>query len=276
VAKKNTDPSTSGATADREQVDGVSRLLVLVKMRRILDAFTPARPELSASEISVAAGLPASTTTRFIRNLEYDGLLERVGDRYRIGLAVVRWAGTALRGRDLVDIAGPVLTWLRDETGESVQLCVREGRFAVIINAASSFHSVARQMRIGEVNYLHAGATGKIFLAFDPGAMTALGTGPLEAFTSRTITDHEKLLASVAEVRAQGYAVTAEERNDGAVGISAPVFDAARRLAGSIGISGPTSRMTPAMVEAQVPLVVEAGRRLSESLGTGSIASIIQ
>lgn len=272
----NTEELPGRPPADREQVEGVSRLLVLVKMRRILDAFTPARPELTASEISAAAGLPASTTTRFIRNLEYDGLLERVGDRFRIGLAVVRWAGTALRGRDLVDIAGPVLTWLRDKVGESVQLCVREGRFAVVISAATSFHSVARQMRVGEVNYLHAGATGKIFLAFDADALKSLGPGPLEAFTSRTITDRKQLLASVAEVRTQGYAITTEERNDGAVGISAPVFDAAGRLAGSVGISGPTSRMSPALVGAQIVLVVEAGRRLTELLGTGSIASMIR
>jgi DNA-binding IclR family transcriptional regulator len=259
---------------EREQLDGVPRLLVLAKMRSILDAFTPIKPELTMSELSALTGFPASTTTRFVKNLVHDGLLEKVDDRYRIGLAVVRWAGMALRGRDLVDVAGPVLSWLRDESGESVQLCVREGRFAVVIGAASSFHSVARQMRVGEMNYLHAGSTGRIFLAFDPRAFDALGDGPLEAFTGQTTTDRTELLASAERVREQGYAVTTEERNDGAVGISAPVFDVTGALAGSVGISGPTSRMLPETLDEQIALVVEAGHRLTESLGSGRIAAV--
>ncbi len=262
-------------TADREQLDGVPRLLVLAKMRSILDAFTPVRPELTASEISALTGLPASTTTRFVRNLLHDGLLEKSDDRYRIGLAVVRWAGVALHGRDLVDIAAPVLGRLREETGESVQLCVREGRFAVVVAAASSFHSVARQIRVGEVNYLHAGSTGMVFLAFDPGAFAALGDGPLEVFTGRTVTDRAVLRETAERVREQGYALTSEERNDGAVGISAPVFDAAGRFAGSVGISGPTSRMLPDTHERYVRLVVEAGRRLTALLGSsGSLGAL--
>ncbi len=211
---------------------------------------------------------------RFVRNLVHDGLLERVEDRYRIGLAVVRWAGLALRGRDLADVAGPVLSWLRDQTGESVQLCVREGRFAVVIGVAPSFHSVARQMRVGEVNYLHAGSTGMIFLAFDPQAFAALGEGPLEAFTDRTVTEPEELHRVAARVREQGYAVTSQERNNGAVGISAPIFDALGRFAGSVGISGPTSRMLPETIESQTSLVLEAGKRLTGLLGSATSAAV--
>jgi len=259
---------------EREQLAGVPRLLVLAKMRSILDAFSPVEPELTMSELASRTHLPTSTAARFVRNLVHDGLLERDGDRYRIGLAVVRWAGLALRGRGLVDVAGPTLNWLRDETEESVQLCVREGRFAVVVGVAASFHPVARQMRVGEVNYLHAGSTGKIFLAYDPGAFEALGSGPLEAFTDTTPTELAELERAAEQVREQGYSVTAQERNAGAIGVSAPVFDVAGRLAGSVGISGPTTRMTPDTIDRHVALVVEAGRRLTALLGSDGLRII--
>ena len=263
-----------GGGGEREQLEGVPRLLVLAKMRAILDAFTSMKPELTMPEISALTGFPASTTTRFVKNLVHDGLLERSGDRYRIGLAVVRWAGLALRGRDLVDVAGPVLTWLRDETGESVQLCVRDGRFAVVVGVAPSFHLVARQIRIGEVNHLHAGSAGKVFLAFDPGAFEAVRGRTLEAFTERTTTDPAALRRAAEEVRGQGYAVTSEERNEGAAGISAPVFDASGALAGSVGISGPTTRMRSEALAQQIAAVVEAGQRLTAVLGAHGFAAV--
>ncbi len=160
--------STTLSTDGREQVDGVPRLLVLAKARSILDAFSARTPELTIADFVSRTGLPTSTCVRIVRNLTYDGMLERSGDRYRIGLAIVRWASLALMGRSLVELSTAALEQLRDETGESAQLCVREGQLAVAVAVANSHHSVVRQLRLGEVHVLHAGSMGKTFLAFDP------------------------------------------------------------------------------------------------------------
>ena len=262
-----------GAEA-REQVDGVPRLLVLAKARNVLDAFTADSPELTMSQLVARTGLPMSTCVRIVRNLAYDGLLERSGERYRIGLAIVRWGSLALTGRSLVAVAVPALEWLRDASGESAQLCVRDGPFAIAVAAANSAHSIRRQVNVGEVSVLHAGSTGKTFLAFDRDAAAALGEGPLEPFTARTVTDRAQLFEDVAAVRERGYAVSIEERNSGAAGITAPVFDTTGAMVASIGITGPVSRINTATLDRQVELVRDAARRIESQLGLHPAASL--
>jgi DNA-binding IclR family transcriptional regulator len=240
---------------------------VLAKARNILDAFSSRSPELTISELVSRTGLPTSTCVRIVRNLAFDGLLERTGDRYRIGLAIVRWASLALAGRSLVETSASTLEWLRDETGESAQLCVREDRFAVVVAAVNSHHSVVRQLKVGEVNYLHAGSTGKVFLAFDPEARQLIRTGRLEAFTANTVTDRAQLLKEVDAIHERGYSLSFEERNSGAAGVTAPIFDATGSLAGSIGVTGPINRMTPETIEGHIKAVLEASRRITQQLG---------
>lgn len=203
----------------REYVDGVSRLLVLAKARGILDAFTLEQPQLTLAQVAAKTGLPSSTCLRLVRNLAHEGLLERVDDRYRIGLSIVRWASSAIESRSLVSVATPTLERLRDETGESTLLRVREGDLAVLVAVANSHHAVVRRLRIGEVTPLHAGSSGRIFLAFDADAR--LPAGALDVFTERTPTDRAQLDDQVAGIRTDGFAMSVEERNEGVAGISA-------------------------------------------------------
>lgn len=252
----------------REQVDGVPRLLVLAKVRRILDAFTTEQPELTVAQLAVRADLPVSTCVRFVRNLTHDGLLERTADeRYRIGFAIIRWSGIALQSRDIIDVARPVLDWLRDESGESAMLCVRDGTVAVLVALANSRHSVTRQLRVGGLHALHAGSIGKIFAAFDPEVEDAITAQPLERFTERTIVDHDKLRAELETIRSRGYTSSSGERTPGASGVAAPVFDERAKLAASVGLTGPSSRMDDSSILRCIPLVVTAANRISSSLG---------
>jgi len=266
--------SVRGSIDGRERVEGVPRLLVLAKAWSVLDAFSDGRPELSMADLVSRTGLPPSTCVRLVRNLAHDGVLERNGERYRIGLAIVRWAGRALRGRSLVEVAGPMLEWLRDRTGESALLCVRDGRFVVVVASASSTQEILRQVRLGEVLPLHAGSIGKTFLAFDPDAWEALRGVKLRLFTERTVTSRSALHEHVEEVRRRGYAISSEERNNGAAGVTAPVLDAQGRQVGSIGITGPVSRLTAETLERFAPLVMGASRRITRQLAQLSFSQL--
>jgi IclR family acetate operon transcriptional repressor len=257
-----------GGAAEREYVDGVPRLLVLGKAKAILDAFSVREPELTAAELAARTGLPPSTCFRLVRNLAAHGLLEKSGDRYRMGLAVIRWANSALESRSLFRLCVPTLDRLRDETGESSMLCIREGNTIVLVAHSNSTQSVARNLRIGEVSPLNAGSTGKVFLAFDPEAAALLPPdNELESLTAKTITDRRRLDAEVEATRAAGFAWSAGEKNVGAAGITAPVFDRTRAMVAAIGISGPANRMGEHFSERYGPQVVQGAAELSAALG---------
>lgn len=260
------DPTTiDRSEVPRDFVDGVPRIRVLSKARTILDTFSAGDSELTLQALTTRSGIPPTTCLRLVRNLVHEGFLERTGDRYRIGMSIVRWAAYALDGNDLVSSARPVLEKLRDETGESAHLCVRQGGFRVMVAVAESRHSVLRLLRVGEVVPLHVGSTGKVFLAFDDAAPIP-DVASLVAYTAHTRVDLDLLKSDVEKIRALGYAMSFEERDVGAVGITAPIFDHRRCMVGAIGLSGPMQRLDRRRANELVPTVCAAGRTISERL----------
>jgi DNA-binding IclR family transcriptional regulator len=246
---------------------GIRPLLVLAKIREVLEAFTVDRPELTLPEIRRATGLPASTCQRIVANLVAEGFLDRLADKYRIGLSLAFWAAPSSTGLDLVHLLMPIVRELRDETGETACLFRREGGFRVCVAMAETHHAVRREMHVGKIMPLHAGSASRVLLAWDAEAAAAVLGGPLTRFTDFTVTDAELLRIALQQTRAQGFASTAEERDAGAASVSAPVFDAQAKLITAIGIAGPTQRLTPQRCHDWTPAVLDAARRATRMLG---------
>jgi IclR family acetate operon transcriptional repressor len=121
--------------------------------------------------------------------------------------------------------------------------------------------------RVGRPSVAHATAVGKVSLAFGPGEPPP---GPLRAYTRRTITDRDALLAELVQVREQGYALAVGEREDDLNAIAAPVFGAAGDLAAVLGVQGPAPRFGSAELHGALPALLEHTRALSRSLGSRS------
>lgn len=67
----------------------------------------------------------------------------------------------------------------------------------------------------------------------------------------------------------RGFAVESEELEDGVLGVAAPVWSYANRVVAGVGLSGPVSRFSRERIETElVPLVKEAGTRISQRLGS--------
>lgn len=242
-------------------------LLVLGKITDILDAFTLARPVLSLGEIQQATGIPTSTVQRLVSNMVAEGMLDRVEDRLRIGIRMAYWAGAAARGVDVPEPAGPILREIRDGTGETAVLFRAENGYRVCVALAETRHALRREMHVGKLAPLHAGSAGRVLLAWDDALAERVLAGPLEAFTEHTVTDPQVLRGLVARTRRDGFAITSDERDDGASGLSAPVFAASGEIAAAITISGPTTRMPRTRCEEWVDLLVAHAERLTRTLG---------
>jgi DNA-binding IclR family transcriptional regulator len=242
-------------------------ILVLQKIRQVLECFTIEAPELPLQQITRATGLPPSTCQRLVHNLVREGFLDRDEDRYRIGLGLVRWAAPGSFGLDLVQLTRPALRQLRDDTGESALLFVRDGAMRTVVALAETRNVVMRLFMVGMVMVLHAGSGGKVFMAFDPTARRAAVGAGLARQTARTTVDIDLLDAQLEEVRTLGYASSFEEREGGAASISAPIFGMTGELVAVIGIGAPTQRMSPADVGRLAPAVVAAAQSASRMLG---------
>lgn len=246
---------------------GPAPLLVLAKISDILDSFSLARPELTLAEIRDSTGLPTSTVQRLVGNLVGHGFIDRVDDRYRIGVRMAYWAAPATRGMEVLDIISPLLKSLRDSTGETTCFFKAEQHYRVCVAMAETRHALRREMHLGKILPLHAGSAGRVLLAWDAELMDAVMRDPLESITDSTITSSEDLEAAVKQTRADGFAITVGERDDGASGLSAPVFDSAAALVGAVAISGPTLRMPRETCESWVEPLLATAENMTRLIG---------
>jgi IclR family acetate operon transcriptional repressor len=143
----------------------------------------------------------------------------------------------------------------RDELGETVFLAMPDiGRF-VVIEVAESPHTLRAALRIGEIIPLHGSATAQVMLAYmTPERRAAmLGGQPAEP------TD----LAEYAAARARGFGLSLGGVMAGSTIAAAPIFDADGQPIASIGICGPSERITPDRHAAVGARAVEIARALS-------------
>src|SRR5207245_1185563 len=97
----------------------------------------------SLNELVGASGISRATAHRLATALEDHGLVRRDADgRFALGLRLLALGRAASAGLPLREAAEPALAALRDATGESAQLYVREGDRRVCVAALESPHGL--------------------------------------------------------------------------------------------------------------------------------------
>ncbi len=236
----------------------------------ILLAFLREGQELGITDLSRTLQLPKGTVHRLVSTLGAKGFLAKneATGKYRLGLSVFRLGSTFLNQMEVRAAALPVLHELARITGETVNLNIARDRRRVCIEKVESSHDIRHFVELGRPLPLYCGASGKVLLAFLPDeeieAVIAEGLRPL---TPRTITDPHRLRRELAEIRRRGYAVSRDERVEGASAVSAPIYDSTGRVVAGLTISGPTYRFTPERVAQFIELVQQGAARISASLG---------
>lgn len=245
--------------------DGSVRVIERVCL--VLDCFTKQQPRLQVGDIRDRTGLPATTVARILKNLVAQRLLEREGNDYRLGLRVLVWSAPAKAASDLIMAAGPVIDHVRDLTGETTGVYVRQGAVRVGVAATLSERSIIYNGYVGQVMPMHAGAAGKTLMAFSEQALSSALDAGLTRFTDATITDAAALRRELETVRAQGWAYASEEREPGLSSIAAPILDSAGEITATITVGGPTFRLSPTAAAEFGPLIAAAGISISQRLG---------
>jgi IclR family acetate operon transcriptional repressor len=85
--------------------------------------------------------------------------------------------------------------------------------------------------------------------------------------TPYTVTDPQKVRGILAQIRAQGWAVSFQQNLLGARGVAVPVVDHQEKVVASLGISGPHPRFSDQRARSFVPRLLRHGRTISKALG---------
>ncbi len=226
--------------------------------------------ELGVSELGRRLDVHKATASRLIATLSERGIVERdpVTEKYRLGFGLIRLAGAAMAGLDLVRTARPVLEELAERTRETVNLGVLSGDGVVYIDQVTGTRSIVAVSWVGRRTPLHCTSNGKVLLAhLDDVERNQLLGGALERATPNTLTDPSKLRVQLEEIRIRGYAQTMEELEEGLNAVSAPVRRADGEVVAALSVSGPAFRMRPVDLPRMGHLTMEAATAISRRLG---------
>ena len=204
----------------------------------------------SLADLVRDTALARPTAHRLAVALERHGLVVRDRDgRFRLGARLVGWGAAAGDALALVEPARAVLQRLSAETGESVQLYVREGDQRVCIAIHERPTGLRDTVPLGAVMPLTKGSGGRVLLAWaDDRDRFDVAAGALDA------------------VRAAGWAATVGEREAGVASVSAPVR-VGEQVIGAVSVSGPVARLGPDPGSRYAEAVCAAAAELARARG---------
>lgn len=251
--------------SDRNPRAGARRVGAVERALAVLDALGEAGGEIGTNELSRRTGINASSVSRLLATLVDRGYAELTPTgRYRLGLRVLQLGNRALDGLDLRSLVHPLLEQLVAETGETATLSVSGGRDAVTVDFVRSPSAVQGVAQVGRPSVPHATAAGKVMLALGD---VPLPSPPLLRYTRRTVVDPRTLAREVEQVRTQGWAEAAGEREPDLAAIAAPVRGTRGELAAIVGVQGPIARFDAAARRRALTHLLEATAQLSTRLG---------
>lgn len=239
---------------------------VIERMAKLLDAISDNGGLASLKILSAETGLHPSTAFRILASLVEQGYVERDDSgHYLLGARLLQLGARVRAHLDVRKEARPIMDWLRNEIDETVNLTQREGDEIIYVERATSNRIMRVEQVIGSHAPLHVTAVGKLMLAEGgvQGCRDYAERTGLPAYTDNTITDVDELVETSTAYAASGYALDNEEAEPGVGCIGVLVRDSRGSVVAGISISAPIERRR----DEWIPLVKEAGRRLSERLG---------
>ncbi len=250
------------------------------KALSVLAEFGKGPPIIGVQALSARTGFPPAVVQRLVNSLRAASFLEQneSNKKYRLGVRVLELGAAAARYSSLLSAAKPVMQELSISTLELVFLEVVDRRNW----RASYIHFLdplkGRPLRLVQHSYLHAGAAGKVLLAYLPAQEVdhILAEIGLPKLTPKTITNARLLRDELATIRRTGYAVSHGEVVTNTSGVAAPVRDSRGEVVATLSVSGHDSRLTEVRMRKLRELVVAGAARISETLRVPGAAALVE
>ncbi|RCX31815.1 IclR family transcriptional regulator [Thioalbus denitrificans] len=243
-----------------------SSIQVIDRAASLLDAIARAGGEASLKVLAADSGLHPSTAFRILGSLIANSYVERSPTgNYRLGIRLLQLAAKVGTHLDVRREAPPIMEWLRNEIGETVNLTLRDRDEVVYVERFTPSRMMRVEQVVGSRAPLHVTAVGKLLLGVEgeAGVRAYAERTRLPSYTRNTLAEVESLVREVREATARGWALDDEEAEMGVGCIGVLIRDNNGHAVAGLSISAPIDRRR----EEWIPLVVEAGRRISARLG---------
>jgi IclR family acetate operon transcriptional repressor len=247
-----------------QENSGVSPPMAPMRVMTLIKALAESRNGLTLTELSISSDIPKSSLANLLRALSEGGFVESENKLYFLGTEMFRITTMIGRSNRFPANSHHILERLRRESGETALIGVSNAalEYLVYVDVAESDNSLRFSPNLGERRPIQKAAAGKVLIAFS-------NTQQLEAFYVQA-----KLLPELAfdvfvdeiqQIRAQRYCISSSSV-PGVTAIMVPVFTKDSTVIASVGVSGPSERITINKA-AYLKLALQAARDMSERQG---------
>lgn len=248
-----------GQSGHQDPIRSISRAF------RLLNLFDKGNPRRHVRDLADLSGIPRTSVLRLLGTLESHAFVTQVAEStYQVGPGALRWFRVVQDAWTLPDGVMDVLRALRDQTGESVNVYVRQGAHRVSIGQAEGAHTVRSVVRMGVPLPLESGSSGTVLLTHAPASV---------ARTAVTTVEVDLVRQRIDEFRQRGYVVSHGERESGASSLSLPIRCSNGAVA-ALSISGPTSRFDEQRIGPYLAAGQSAVQRIA-SQGLGPVEALL-
>lgn len=226
--------------------DDEPRFTVLDRAISILRIFRAGDAALQLGEIAKRAGLPKSSTYRYVQSLVRQNFLSADGNgEYRLGISLWEIGALAIQARLPLKLIEPYADDVATSCGETCHVGILDGADVVYIVRVAGTSAVAVQTHLGQRVPAHATATGKAILGWTPDETIRQHLkDPLHRYTDATPSSVADVLAEAKQTRQRGYAANSGGWQSDMRGVAAPIVGHDRIALASIGVAGPAYRMS--------------------------------
>ena len=224
---------------------------------------------LKAGEIASALNLKTSTCYNLVRTLCAGDFLERRGGCFCIGSAIVQLAGNSHYNRFVSAVEHELLhLYQLISCGTVVYVKFENGQMLQTHRISFERPGVIQRLN-DEPMHPYASASGLLGLAFTDDESTRLITAshwPFSEFGAHLWRDRQNLARYLKIIRKERIAEAPFDKED-FFRISAAVTDSCGKLAGTVGISIPSSKVKDAAMALHLKtMLIESARHLSDKL----------
>ncbi len=248
-----------------------NRVQALDRALDILENLALEGKGMGLTELSQKVGLNKSTVYRLLSTLAEWGYVEKTtqGSKYKLGLKVIDLGSIFLNNIELKTEALPYLNELKEKSRQPVHLARLEDGQVVYIEKVDVINSIRMYSQIGRRVPAHSTALGKVMMAYkraDEVEYIIQNRG-LAAVTSNTITDKQRFMEELKNIRIRGYALDDEENEVGIRCLAAPVFDYRCKVIAAVSTSGAIDVFTYQKLDELKESVMDVAHKISMRLG---------
>ncbi|MFD3191304.1 IclR family transcriptional regulator [Sedimentitalea sp. HM32M-2] len=240
------------------------------RLIQLLEAIAGAPAPVSVRDLTGITGLPKATIYRNVASLVECGFLDEVdgGSRYMLGIRFVRIALTGKSDSHVIRAVSALMQRTVEDLGETAFFArYRAGRVDIVAVETPSDPAISYIHPGLGPRPVHACSSAKAIAAYISDDMRAemLDARPIR-FNPETITDPNLLERELNQVRRDGYAMCRGEIDEGVTSVAVPVHVERLGAVFSIGVVGPSARVTQSISNPILPVLTAQALRASAAL----------